>query len=61
MAKMKVTLKSNIKSGEFYWVTTVNADSEEEAITAAEHLFISILEKNPEWEFDEFEVVPSAG
>jgi hypothetical protein len=53
---MKVTLKAELPTGEFYWVTTVEADSDEEAITAAEHLFMSELDKNKEWEFDSFEV-----
>lgn len=56
MARMKVTLKAELPTGEFYWVTTVEADSDEEAITAAEHLFMSELDKNKEWEFDSFEV-----
>ena len=56
MAKMKVTLKSKLPGGEFYWVTTVEADSEEEAVTAAEHLFMSEMEKGKDWQFDEFDV-----
>lgn len=56
MAKMKVTLKSTLASGEFYWVTEVEADSEEEAVVAAEHLFMSEMEKGNEWQFDDYDV-----
>ncbi|MCK5041661.1 MAG: hypothetical protein KAR62_05175 [Sphingomonadales bacterium] len=56
MAKMKVTLKAELPKGEFYWVTTVEADSEEEALTAAEHLFMNEMDKSKEWEFNSFEI-----
>lgn len=56
MADMKVTLKAELPTGDFYWVTTVNADSEEEALVAAEHLFMNEIEKKRTWEFDSFEV-----
>ena len=58
MARMKVTMKAELPNGEFYWVTNVEADSEEEALVAAENLFISEMEKKRSWEFDSFEVTP---
>ena len=57
MALKNVTLKATLKKGTFYWVTQVNADSEEEAVVAAENLFLTELENSSEWEFEEFEVV----
>ena len=54
--KYKVTLKASLKRGEFYWVTTVNAASEDEAIVAAEHLFEAQMDANQEWAFDDFNV-----
>ena len=59
MKSYKVTLKASLKRGVFYWVTTVRAESEEEAITAAEHLFMAETEKSADWTFDEFDVEPS--
>ncbi|WND02876.1 hypothetical protein QGN29_00680 [Temperatibacter marinus] len=56
MARMRVTLKSELAHGEFYWVTTVNADSEDEALVAAENLFMSEMERLDEWEFSDFNV-----
>jgi hypothetical protein len=55
MKKYKVTLKAVLKRGVFYWVAEVRADSEEEAITAAEHLFMAETEKASEWAFDEYD------
>lgn len=57
MALKNVTLKATLNKGTFYWVTQVNADSEEEAVVAAENLFLAELEKSADWEFEEFEVV----
>lgn len=56
MAKMKVTLKSEMGRGEFYWVTEVNADSEEEAVVMAENLFAAEMDKNKDWEFNDYDV-----
>ena len=56
MAKMKVTLKATLGKGEFYWVTEVNADSEEEAVVVAENLFAAEMEKSQDWEFTDFNV-----
>lgn len=56
MAKKNVTLKATLGNGTFYWVAQVNADSEDEAIVAAENLFMAELERSHEWEFNEFEV-----
>jgi len=56
MAKRKVTLKASLPRGVFYWVTDVEADSDEEAVVAAENLFLAEMEKIDEWEFTDFEV-----
>lgn len=56
MPLRKVILKARLGRGEFYWVTQIDAASEEEAITAAEHLFLAELDKNQDWQFDEFDV-----
>lgn len=53
---MIVTLKATMKHGEFYWVTTVDADSEEEALVAAENLFLSEMERVGDWEFSDYNV-----
>lgn len=55
MSAYKVTLKSDLKHGTFYWVTTVKARSEEEAITAAEHLFLEQLGGSNEWDFSDYD------
>lgn len=54
MAKYHVTLKAILKRGTFYWVADVSARSEEEALVAAEHLFMAEAEKAGQWSFDEF-------
>ncbi|GHF16965.1 hypothetical protein GCM10017044_09150 [Kordiimonas sediminis] len=56
MAKLKVTLQAKLNRGTFYWVTTVDASSEEEAVVAAENLFLAEMEKANEWEFDDYNV-----
>lgn len=56
MPAFTVTLKSDLKRGTFYWVADVNASSEEEAITSAEHLFMAEMEGVTEWEFNDFSV-----
>lgn len=53
MASYKVTLKADLKRGSFYWVSTVDANSEEEAITAAEHLFMAEVENSADWSFSD--------
>lgn len=56
MASYKVTLKADLKRGAFYWVTTLAANSEEEAITAAEHLFMAEMENAADWNFSDNDV-----
>lgn len=56
MARQKVTLKASLPHGEFYWVTEVDASSEEEAVVAAENLFLAEMENIDEWEFTDFDV-----
>lgn len=55
MSSYKVTLKSDLKHGTFYWVTQVNAASEDEAVTAAEHLFLEQLNGPEEWDFSDYD------
>lgn len=56
MARQKVTLQASLPHGTFYWVTEVDAASEEEAVVAAENLFLEEMENIEEWEFTDFEV-----
>ena len=56
MAKHKVTLQAQLKRGTFYWVATVDASSEEEAVIAAENLFLTELETSEDWEFSDYDV-----
>lgn len=55
MSAYKVTLKSELNRGTFYWVTNVTAASEEEAVTAAEHLFLEQIENAKEWDFSDYD------
>ncbi len=56
MARKTVTLKASLPHGTFYWVTDVEATSEEEAVVAAENLFLNEMERIDEWEFTDFDV-----
>jgi len=56
MARRKVTLQAALPHGQFYWVTEVDADSEEEAVVAAENLFLAEMDNIEEWEFTDFDV-----
>ncbi|TNE62271.1 MAG: hypothetical protein EP335_13310 [Alphaproteobacteria bacterium] len=56
MARQKVTLQAKLPHGMFYWVTEVDADSEEEAVVAAENLFLNEMDRIEEWEFTDFDV-----
>ena len=56
MARMQVTLKAELNRGVFYWVATVEADSEEEAVVAAENLFLAEVEHSAGWEFTDFQI-----
>ena len=58
MSKKQVTLKAVLGKGVFYWVCEVKADTDEEAIVAAEHLFLSETSDNDDWQFNEFDVQP---
>lgn len=53
MATFNVTLKADLKRGSFYWVTAVEAASEDEALTAAEHLFMAEMENTKDWSFSD--------
>ncbi len=54
MSAYKVTLKCEVKLGTFYWVTDVNADSEDEAVNAAENLFLTQINDSDEWDFTDY-------
>jgi len=54
MARQKVTLQATIGRGTFYWVVEIDADSDEEAVVAAENLFLTEVERGGEWEFNDF-------
>lgn len=56
MASYKVTLKADLERGYFYWVSTVNADSEDEAMIAAEHLFMAEMENSRDWNFSDSDI-----
>lgn len=56
MARMNVTLKAEMNRGIFYWVTTVEAESDDEAVVAAEHLFQEEMERAGDWSFSDFEI-----
>jgi len=54
--KYKVTLKSELSRGTFYWVAEVKAESEEEATTAAEHLFEAQIESGEDFSFGDVDI-----
>ncbi|MBL4838046.1 MAG: hypothetical protein JKY34_10755 [Kordiimonadaceae bacterium] len=56
MARQKVTLQTTLPHGTFYWVTEVEANSEEEAVVAAENLFLAEMERTTEWTFSDYNV-----
>ncbi len=56
MGQYQVTLRTRLKRGMFYWVAKVTADSEEEAVVAAEHLFLAESEDSADWSFEDFDV-----
>lgn len=55
MSAYKVTLKSDVKLGTFYWVANVNAESEDEAVNAAENMFLEQLNGVEEWDFTDYD------
>ena len=54
--KYRVTLKADVKRGTFYWVCDVTADSDEEALTAAQHLFEAEMDQGSEWSFTDYDI-----
>ena len=54
--KHHVTLKADLARGTLYWVCDVEAAAEEEADTAAQHMFEAQLEADQEWAFSDFDV-----
>ncbi len=56
MSRHTVTLKANMPNGTFYWVAEVDAETEEEAVAAAETLFLAEIEDCDDWHFSEFEI-----
>ena len=57
MFTYKITLKSDLNHGTFYWVTNINAQCEEEAVTAAEHLFLEQIGASNQWDISDYEAV----
>lgn len=55
MAAYRVTLKSEVKLGTFYWVANVTADSEDEATNTAENLFLEQVSSSDEWDFTDYD------
>lgn len=55
MTAYRVTLKSEVKLGTFYWVANVTADSEDEAINTAENLFLEQLNSPDDWDFTDYD------
>ncbi len=53
MPSYKITLRADLKRGSFYWVTSVDANSEEEAMISAEHLFMAEVENASDWSFSD--------
>jgi hypothetical protein len=49
---------ARLKRGTFYWTCDVTADSEEEAVVAAENLFEAETAGVRDWQFDEFQAEP---
>jgi hypothetical protein len=56
MASYKITLKADLKRGSFYWVTTVEASDADEAVIAAEHLFMAEMENSADWSFSDSDI-----
>lgn len=55
MSAYKITLQANLDHGTFYWVSTVKAASEDEAVTTAEHLFMEQIDKASQWDFSDYD------
>ena len=53
--KYHVTLKAELKRGTLYWVCDVDAQSEEEAVTAAQHLFEAQSDNADDWSFTDYD------
>jgi hypothetical protein len=56
MAKFHVTLKADLADGDLYWVSDVEADNEDAAMSVAEEMFAKHLENASEWSFSEADV-----
>jgi hypothetical protein len=54
--KCRVTLKSEVSRGTFYWVCDLEANSEDEALVSAQHLFDAQTEASEEWVFSDYDV-----
>jgi hypothetical protein len=57
--KYEVTLRTNLKRGTFYWISTVEAETEEEAAEEAERLFEEQMDSGEEWSFEDFSAEPA--
>jgi hypothetical protein len=56
--KYRVSLRTNLSRGSFFWVTDVEAPDEEAAALAAEKLFEEQMAAGEEWSFEEFDAEP---
>ncbi len=54
MPNYQITLRANLKRGTFYWIADVEANNEEDAALAAEHLFEDQMDSGEEWSFDDY-------
>lgn len=56
MAKQRVTLKADLPNGTFFWVTEIEVEKEEDAVIAAEEMFLSEVDSISDWHFSEYEI-----
>lgn len=57
--KFKVTLKAELGAGILYWVADIDSDSDENAMAAAEALFLEAIDDGTDWAFTDYDVAPS--
>ncbi len=56
--KLKVTLRAELGAGTLYWVTDIDSDSDEEAVAAAEALFLETIDSGTAWAFRDYDIAP---
>lgn len=57
--KYRITLRTNLRRGSFFWVAEVEAANEEAAAVAAEKLFEEQMDSGEEWSFEEYDAEPA--